>query len=173
MIISTISVAEDRVYRPIPVCDTKEALREGQFPDSHSCSATNEPCDLGEDTPPLVLSCICQTGGLDQIIWKAPSSSNLLGSILSREPHLWGRGNRNILSAQIQPRHMPAQPHPAHLAWSCCHVGRALGTRLFPGPALLAKATGGWLHCWRMVGAQEDRGRGRERRGKGNLAGGM
>lgn len=139
VIISTISVAEDRVCRVILVCDIKEALCEGQFPDSHSCSATNEPCDLGEDTPPLGLSCICQTGGLDQIILKAPSSSNLLGSILSREPHLWGRGNGNILSAQIQPRHMPAQPRPAHLAWSCCHLGRALGTRLVPAPAPLPR----------------------------------
>lgn len=156
----------------IPVCDIKEALCEGQFLDSHSCSATNEPCDLGEDTPPLGLSCICQTGGLDQIILKAPSSSNLLGSILSRQPHLWGRGNGNILSARIQPRHMPAQPHPAHLAWSCCHVGRALGTRLFPDSAPLAKATGGWLHSCPVVG-QKDRGRGWGRRGKSNLAGGM
>lgn len=108
----------------------------------------------------------------DQIILKAPSSSNLLGSILSREPHLWGRGNRNILSAQIQPRHMPAQPHPAHLAWSCCQVGRALGTRLFPNPSPLAKATGVWLHSSWVVGEQEDRGRGWGRRGKGSLAGG-
>lgn len=172
MIISTISVAEDRVCRAIPVCNAKEALREGQFLDSHSCSATNEPCDLGEDTPPLGLSCICQTGGLDQIILKAPSSSNLLGSILSREPHLWGRGKRNILSAQIEPRHMPAQPHPAHLAWSCCQVGRALGTRLFPNPSPLAKATGVWLHSSPVVGAQEDRRRGWGRRGKGSLAAG-
>lgn len=29
---------------------------------------------------------------------------------------------------------MLAQPHPAHLACSCCHIGRALGTRLFPHP---------------------------------------
>lgn len=76
---------------------------------------------------------------------KAPSSSDLLGSILSREPHLWDRGNMNIPSAQIQPRHMLAQPHPAHLARSCCHTGHALGTMLLPHPTPLARATGGWI----------------------------
>lgn len=49
------------------------------------------------------------------------------------------RGNVNILSAAIQPRHMFAQPHPSHLARSCCHDGHALGTMLSslpqePGP---------------------------------------
>lgn len=45
----------------------------------------------------------------------------------------------NILLAAIQPRHMFAQPHPSHLACSCCHDGHALGTKLSslphePGP---------------------------------------
>lgn len=50
----------------------------------------------------------------------------------------------NILSAGIQPRHMLAQPHPAHFARSGCHTGHALGTLLFPqSPPPLARATGG------------------------------
>lgn len=36
----------------------------------------------------------------------------------------------NILLAAIQPRRMFAQPHPSHLACSCCHDGHALGTML-------------------------------------------
>jgi hypothetical protein len=68
----------------------------------------------------------------------APSSSDLLGSILSREPHLWGGGDMNILSVQIQPRHMLARPHPSHLACSCCHSGCTLGTRLSPSTHILS-----------------------------------
>ena len=105
---------------------------------------------------------------------KAPSGSDLLGSLLSKEPHLWGRGNRSILSAQIQPRHTLARPHPAHLACSCCHTGRTsdTDTRLFPHPTPPARATGGWLCSCGTAGAWEDRGRGWERRGKGRGAGG-
>lgn len=128
-------------------------------------------CELGSlDTSPA-LSCICQTRGLDQIILKAPSSSDLLGSILSSEPHLWGRGNMNILSAQIQPRHMLAQPHPSHLACSCCHTGHTLGTMFPPAPTPLARATGGWLMLVGLKEPRRNRGRGWERRGKGRGAG--
>lgn len=128
-------------------------------------------CDLGEDTPPLGLSCICQTGGLIRLLpFEGPSpSSNLLGSILSREPHLWGRGNGNILSAQIQLRHMPAQPRPALLAWSCCHLGRALWHQAGPRPPAPCQGRR-WVAPSCPVVGQEDRGRGWGRRGKCNLA---
>lgn len=122
----------------------------------------------------LGLSFICQTRGLHLIILKAPSSSDLLGSILSREPHLWGRGNMNILLAQIQTRHMLAQPHPAHLAGSDCHSGPALGTPLFPHAHPYPTCQG---HRWvdlflRAEGAWEDKGREWERRGNGRGVGG-
>lgn len=112
MIISTISVAEDRVCRVILVCDIKEALCEGQFRTLILALPPTSHVILGRTHHLAGSAASVKQEGLDQIILKAPSSSNLLGSILSREPHLWGRGNRNILSAQIQPRHMPAQPRP-------------------------------------------------------------
>lgn len=48
---------------------------------------------------------------------KAPSSSDLLDSLLSREPHPWGRGNRSVLSAQVQPTHTLA-----HLPGPILHI---------------------------------------------------
>lgn len=51
----------------------------------------------------------------------------------------------NILSAAIQPGHMFAQPHPSHLACSCCHDGHALGTALSSLPHEPEPQVGGSL----------------------------
>lgn len=165
-------VKHDHVCGARPVRTTKWAPNEGlgSFLLSHQLALS----PWGGCHTALGLSFICQKRGLDQIILKAPSSSDLLGSILSREPHLWGRGNMNILSAQIQPRHMLARPHPAHLASSGCHTGHALGTPLFPHAHPHPTCQGHrWVDPFLWAeGAWEDRGRELERRGNGRGVGG-